>query len=164
MERKEMKDFKWFIFLCVMQDSVLPSLMQFITLLHPNALSFPNKTKQANWLAQGYTSHVISFIIGVSVDATGSEESIDAHWCVYRAIFRSRFVCPLSTAFQRRHFVAFHDTAYTFSEVNTRDKREWITRTRMLNCRKFSANFTDDAHELPSVQLEQLCMHPEVRL
>jgi len=84
-----MKDFKWFIFLCVMQDSVLPSLMQFITLLHPNALSFPNKTKQANWLAQGYTSHVISFIIGVSVDATGSEESIDAHWCVCIARFFS---------------------------------------------------------------------------
>jgi len=80
MERKERKEFKWFIFLCVMQDSVLPSLMQFVTPLHPNALSFPNKTKQsANWLAQGYTSHVIPFIIGVSVDATGSEESIDAH-------------------------------------------------------------------------------------
>lgn len=102
---------------------------------------------------QGYTSHVISFIIGVSVDATGREESIGAS---RTDVCIARFFGPVlhvrrTTAFQRRHFVAFRDTAHTFSEVNTRGECEWITRTRMPNCRKFSANFTDDAHELPSV-------------
>lgn len=102
---------------------------------------------------QGYTSHVISFIIGVSVDATGREESIGA---LRIDVCIARFFGPVlhvrrTTAFQRRHFVAFRDTAHTFSEVNTRGECEWITRTRTPNCRKFSANFTDDAHELPSV-------------
>lgn len=134
-------------------------------LLHPTCRHF--ETKRNSRLIgshQDCTSHVISFIIGISVDRKWRKYWCVAHQCIH-SIFRSRFTCSSrTTAFQ--HFVAFRETAHTrFPYFQfTPGEREWITRTRTPNCWKFSANFTDDAHELPSAQPEQLCIRSEVRL
>lgn len=137
-------------------------------LLHPTCCHFRDKTKQsANWLASGLyvpCDFIHYRCLGWRNRKRGKCWCV-AHRCVWLCDFSASVLyVRRTTAFQRRHFVTFRDTVHTFSEVNTQDEHEWITRTRTSNCRKFSANFTDDAHELPSLQPEQLCTRSEVQL
>lgn len=116
-------------------------------------LSFWDKTKQsANWLASGswYTSHMTSFIIGVGLCNRKREK----YWsAVYRGDFSALFCTPVARCVSTSTLLHFATYAMLWTYVrfpkSIQAGREWITRTRTLNCRKFSPNFTDDARQLP---------------
>jgi len=84
------------------------ALMQFVAPSTPYCHFETKRNSRLIGSRQGYMSHVISFIIGVSVDATGNEVR-DVDVCIAQ-FFGSVLYVRWTTVFQCRHFVAFRNT------------------------------------------------------
>lgn len=128
-------------------------LLNAICLFYPLCCHFGTKrNSRLIGSCQDYMSHVTLFIIGVGRrNRKRGKVSVRIAAPMYRGDFSALFCTPVGRCVSTS--TSLHFATYAILDIrfpkSIQAGREWITRTRTLNCRKFSPNFTDDARELP---------------